>query len=39
MLFIKGIYPPTFTFTTLPHHRTCRSAYSGFVLLHLTVRG
>ena len=24
---------------TIPHHRTCRSAYGGFVLLHLTVCG
>ena len=33
----KRHLPPTFTFTDLPHHRTCRSAYGGFVLLHLTV--
>ena len=24
-------------FTDLSHHRTCGSAYGGFVLLHLTV--
>ena len=35
----KRHLPPTFTFTDLPHHRTCRSAYGGFVLLHLTVCG
>lgn len=33
----KRHLPPTFTFTDLPHHHTCRSAYGGFVLLHLTV--
>ena len=36
----KRHLPPTYTFTDLPHHtRTCRSAYGGFVLLHLTVFG
>ena len=29
----KRHLPPTFTFTDLPHHRTCRSAYGGFVLV------
>ena len=28
---------PIFMFTDLSHHRTCRSAYGGFVLLHLTM--
>ena len=28
---------PTFTFTNLPHYRTCHSAYSGFGLSHLTM--
>ena len=35
----KRQLPPTLTFTDLPHHRTCRSTYGGFVLLHLTVCG
>ena len=26
-------------FTDLSHHRTCGSAYGGFVLLHLTACG
>ena len=30
---------PTFTFTDLPHHRTCGSAYGGFGLSHLTMCG
>ncbi len=31
----KRHLPPTFTFTVLPYHRTCRSAYGGFVFLRL----
>ena len=31
--------PPIFTFTDLPHHRTCSSAYGGFVLSHLAMCG
>ncbi|MED9984020.1 MAG: hypothetical protein U0K27_13235, partial [Segatella copri] len=31
--------PPIFTFTDLPHHRTCGSAYGGFVLSHLAMCG
>ncbi|MDM8209338.1 hypothetical protein QUW17_15990, partial [Bacteroides gallinaceum] len=30
---------PTFVFTDLSHHRTCRSAYGGFELSHLTMCG
>ena len=39
MLLIRGILPPTFAFTDLPHHRTCGSAYGGFGLSHLTMCG
>ena len=35
----KRHLPSTFTFTDLPHHRTCGSAYGGFVLSHLTMCG
>ena len=37
MLIIERHLPPIFTFTDLPHHRTCGSAYGGFVLFHLTM--
>ena len=35
----KRHLPPIFTFTDLPHHRTCGSAYGGFVLSHLAMCG
>ena len=37
MLIIERHLPPAFTFTNLPHLRTYRSAYGGFVLSLLTV--
>ena len=39
MLFIKGIYLLLSHLPTSHTTRTCRSAYGGFVLLHLTVCG
>ena len=39
MLIIKRHLPSIFTFTDLPHHRTCDSAYGGFVLSHLAMCG
>ena len=39
MLIIKDICLLFSHFTDLPHHRTCGSAYGGFVLSHLMVCG
>ena len=39
MLIIKGICLLFSHFTDLSHHRTCDSAYGGFVLSHFTMCG